>query len=330
MDDNETLPWEYHTANFWQGCHEVASGCDLCYAREQSARLNGKIDFWTEYGPRLWIENTFGMLRVLNKRCAETGEPEYVFINPLSDFFERDVGQPIVRRDGSPVFMCQGCDRMGDAKLLGAKYCQHCAGELERLTMTNLRKRAFKIIGECPHLRFLILTKRISIVSRLWRPREDESKAMFGVSSQFRRNVGIGVSVSDQQQADIRLPQLVAVMNLCALVFASVEPILAEVRLAPMPDWVIVGGEISSGGKSPPARPSKIDHMRSLVNQCRENNIRCFVNQLGSHVVGDWGPGVPPTRDTNGRWKLKSTKGQMMYEWPEDLRMQEMPKWPGP
>jgi hypothetical protein len=58
-------------------------------------------------------------------------------------------------------------------------------------------------------------------------------------------------------------------------------------------DWVIVGGE---SGRN--ARPCNIDWIRSIVRQCEDYLVPCFVKQLGARVIdrndrgfeGDNGP----------------------------------------
>ena len=47
----------------------------------------------------------------------------------------------------------------------------------------------------------------------------------------------------------------------------------------PVLDWVIVGGE-----SGPSARPCDVAWIRSIIEQCREAGVACFVKQLGSNV----------------------------------------------
>jgi len=102
-------------------------------------------------------------------------------------------------------------------------------------------------------------------------------------------------------------------------------------------DWVIVGGESGSD------RVCDVDWIRSIVGQCRAAGVPVFVKQLGSHVVDRGlapGPLVPAMdaiegrrprritqRDVDARgFCLNDRKGGDMAEWPEDLRVREMPK----
>ena len=113
-------------------------------------------------------------------------------------------------------------------------------------------------------------------------------------------NVWFGVSVEDQRYADERIPILAKVP--AAVRFLSVEPLLGPVDLrpwlglhgnrgseslsefdAPQPEpviqWCIVGGE-----SGPQARPCDLAWIRSIVCQCKEAGVPCFVKQCGSRV----------------------------------------------
>ncbi|MHC4162538.1 MAG: DUF5131 family protein [Planctomycetota bacterium] len=163
--------------------------------------------------------------------------------------------------------------------------------------------------------------------------------------------VWLGVSVEDQKTADERIPLLL--QTPAAVRFVSYEPALGPVdlqrtlwnrvpeavamryasevdaktvALSPLfgLDWVIVGGESGPG-----ARPFDVAWARSVIRQCREAGVPCFVKQLGTK----------PTTGPTGRFRthrgerqfeliglrLKSAKGGDPAEWPEDLRVREFP-----
>lgn len=144
-------------------------------------------------------------------------------------------------------------------------------------------------------------------------------------------HVWLGTSVEDQHWADIRLPELLACP--AAVRFISFEPLLGPVDLTTIrhgndndlpvlgtqwgPDWVIVGGESGPG-----ARPCDIGWIRSIVEQCKAAGVACFVKQLGgrpyngANVFGECAVTAIPLRDR---------KGGALDEWPEDLRVREMP-----
>jgi protein gp37 len=120
-------------------------------------------------------------------------------------------------------------------------------------------------------------------------------------------NVWLGVSVENQQWADIRIPQLL--MTPAAVRFLSCEPLLGPVSLthvawakgggthldvvngrhgvpgvwsstAKAVDWVIVGGE--SGRKARPMHPR---WAQTLRDQCAEAGVPYFFKQWGEYVA---------------------------------------------
>ncbi len=164
-------------------------------------------------------------------------------------------------------------------------------------------------------------------------------------------NVHLGVSVEDQAAADQRIPWLLDTP--AAVRFLSIEPMLGPVDLGawesgsdqgpvsvgegptPAPlDLVIVGGE--SGSK---ARACEVAWIRSIVEQCKSAERACFVKQLGTRPLArdefDLGPEAHAAWDSEHAGepfppegyvpKLRSTKGGDPAEWPEDLRVREMP-----
>lgn len=104
---------------------------------------------------------------------------------------------------------------------------------------------------------------------------------------------------------------------------------------APQIGWAIVGGE--SGAK---ARPCEVQWIRSIVEQCNAAQVSVFVKQLGSvpvaHDTDDLGEEAAHDWDahTGGHpfplegWipSLRDKKGGSPEEWPEELRVREMPR----
>lgn len=94
--------------------------------------------------------------------------------------------------------------------------------------------------------------------------------------------------------------------------FVSVELQLANVdlrRQLPGLDWIIQGGE--SGNSS---RPFDVAWARDVQDQCREAGVNYFLKQLGSKPLVE---GVP--------LRLRDGHGADWGEWPEDLRVREVP-----
>ncbi len=160
-------------------------------------------------------------------------------------------------------------------------------------------------------------------------------------------NVWLGVTAEDQQRADERIPHLLRTP--AAKRFVSVEPMLKRVDLTKIPvlpspyatktvdinvlarasvlapgiDWVIVGGESGAG-----ARPMDIAWVRDLRDQCKTAGVACFIKQMGAKpYVSYLNPNVTSWDDELiDQIKLKDRKGGDMAEWPEDLRVREVPE----
>ena len=69
------------------------------------------------------------------------------------------------------------------------------------------------------------------------------------------------------------------------------------------------------------ARPCDVSWIRSIKDRCAAADVPCFVKQLGGNVTG---PHENGTNETTLR--LKDRKGGDPSEWPEDLRVRQMPK----
>jgi len=106
-------------------------------------------------------------------------------------------------------------------------------------------------------------------------------------------NVWLGVSAERQQEADERIPDLLATP--CAVRFVSAEPLLGPIEFGPIVrdalfagriaphgdgtrplDWIIVGGESGRG-----ARPMNSDWARSIRDQCADAGVAFFFKQWG-------------------------------------------------
>jgi len=90
----------------------------------------------------------------------------------------------------------------------------------------------------------------------------------------------------------------------------SVEPLLEPVSLDLRGiHWVVLGGESGSY-----ARPFDLAWARDLRDQCRRARVPFFMKQLGARPIDQ---GMP--------LKLKDRHGGDWAEWPDDLRIRELP-----
>ena len=141
-------------------------------------------------------------------------------------------------------------------------------------------------------------------------------------------NVSLGVSVENQATADERIPWLL--QTPAAVRFVSYEPALGTVDFRPyMPkrvwhdlpswqepaiNWLICGGE-----SGPQSRPCDAQWLRSVVQQCQQAGVPCFVKQLGAHAYQS----ARHEGSTGYMLQLQDRKGADPTEWPEDLRVQQ-------
>lgn len=158
----------------------------------------------------------------------------------------------------------------------------------------------FSVMARTPQHTYQILTKRHGRMrSLLSRPSFRDNLAMWGRPWPLS-NVWLGVSVENQQWADIRIPALVDTP--AAVRWLSCEPLLGSVSLlawlnggfgvvAPDLHWVVVGGE--SGRKSRPMHP---DWARSLRDECTAAGVPFFFKQWG-----EWLPVRTPSGEHHER-----------------------------
>lgn len=360
MSENSNIEWTDHTWSPWEGCTKVSPGCLNCYAEARDKRhLFGPESHWGKGAPRRLTKDWRKPVRW--NREAKSDRSEAILdavMTPLTD-------TPKPRRWRKRVFpsVCDWLDADVPVEWLA---------------------RFLQLIHDTPNLDWLLLTKRPEnfddrtlAACQLWSESITASTApMVRWLMDWRRgfeaprNVWIGTSVEDQTRANQRVPALLKIP--ARVRFLSVEPLLGPVILnhidadagghewcqidalagrqtdmgrpcqdVPKLDWVIVGGESGRG-----ARSCNVDWVRSIVTQCADAGVPCFVKQLGARVIdrndrgfeGDSGPsGWPMDTDTSDTIepgvyqgkpilvRLKHPKGGDPSEWPEELRVREVP-----
>jgi protein gp37 len=163
------------------------------------------------------------------------------------------------------------------------------------------------IMMDCQQHTFMVLTKR--------------PQKMLEFSAWFERtvrksikqpNIWLGVTTENQEEADRRIPLLLATP--AAKRFVSIEPMLGPVDLGLCQecqadptkcsehnrlDWVILGGE-----SGPNARPMHPDWARSVRDQCQAAWVPFFLKQM----------------QVNGKLvKMPELDGKVWNEYPEVL-----------
>ena len=325
--------WGYH-------CERISPGCQNCYAERMNGRMLPAWGTGLDYTvPNRDKAEVFLDEKELRKPLSWR-KPRRVFVESMSDLFGAWVPDEMIDR----VF----------AEMGGAR----------RHTFQVLTKRADRL------LRYM---QRFKPDGNGWVTPGGvdgpECHCPLDANRWPLPNVWLGVSVEDQQRADERIPLLL--QTPAAVRFLSVEPLLGPVDLprwlkGQCPqchgfddycadvalcetcgglnrigiDWVIVGGESGPG-----ARPCNVRWVRSIVRQCRDAGVPCFVKQLGAYPVVEpcsqhhWDFGgsikrkarfsaVDKMHPATDLWRVHfdDRKGGDPDEWPEDLRVRELPE----
>lgn len=316
MGRDTSIGWCQHTFNGVHGCaHDILAdgtespGCQHCYAEIGSKRNHRTLGIWGEEGTRvLAVDSAWEQLAAWHRAAVRAGELRRVFCYSIGDVFEAPR-----KLDNADV-----CAR-GRARLWAA---------IERLRPICCIDRGWHrqpceepiCEGSVPAgIVFLLLTKRPENVKRMVPPE-------WLVTSGWPQHVWLGTSVENQQAADERIPHLLAVPGV-PVRFLSVEPLLERIDLCrqgaeevgdalyPRLSWVIAGGE-----SGPRARPCDLAWLRDLRDQARAARVPFWCKQLGTVAIqyerdGGIGRGLG----------LRHPKGGDPAEWPEDLRVQEVP-----
>jgi protein gp37 len=268
MAENTEISWARHTANLWWGCQEVHAGCDNCYARVLDNVRGGGTPHWGKDSHRLYIKQVWKDLPKFQKMAAAAGIMEAVFVNSMSDIFEKP--HWVVDREGAGVMYGPVSE----------------GGKVSPASTDLLRQRLFNEIdaGLYPNLLMLLLTKRPGNIPKYipesWREGAPQ-------------NVMYGTSIVDNKTKDEMLPRL---LDAAGRRFLSLEPLLGPVEFSDASkridylralgkpalagiEWVIVGGESGFG-----ARPMHPDWVRSLRNQCAECGVAFHFKQWGEYL----------------------------------------------
>ncbi|GAA2035410.1 phage Gp37/Gp68 family protein [Catenulispora yoronensis] len=310
-----TIEWTDRTWNPVTGCTRVSPGCDRCYAENIARRFAGGAAFPNGFAVTLHPERLDAPRR--------WRRPARVFVNSMSDLFHNDIPDEFVLA----VFQT-----MADTP-------QHT---FQILTKRPARMRAF-----CDRLGFRDPTRAEAAAGHLSIAYlEDHPADVAPWDAWPLPNVWLGVSVEDQARAELRIPALLRTN--AAMRFISAEPLIGPLDLetwfkhvqtpacdrcsvkgaldwhsghlwgrcdctchpGSRPnrlDWVIIGGESGPG-----ARPMDLTWARNLIELGRVAGFAVFMKQLGTAWARrhDW---------------CRSPKGADMEDWPERLRVRQMP-----
>lgn len=283
------------------GCEKVSQGCKECYAKYKVwPRLQANPLAKAFYG------RAFEDVRCHPERLLEPLQwhrPRLIFVNSLSDLFHpaipfeftativgimaaasHHIFQILTKRPERAQAFFHWLDNHPDRKLFDCAALQA------------------KFPGDAwqPYL-------LADIASRNGVDNAKVPKGMVNIKGNWPlENVWIGVSVEDQESANIRIPLLLTLPN--AMPWVSAEPLLDSVDLnhlqlshdgdeaewldalaADGVKWVVAGGE-----SGPRARPMHPNWPRQIRDQCEASGVPFFFKQ--------WGEWKPKCQMTEGEY----------------------------
>lgn len=334
------IEWTDVTWNVLVGCSRVSAGCERCYAervahRGMSPQHRG-LTVLGKKGPR-WT----GEVRFLPERLSEPlrwRKPRRVFVNSMSDLFHEGISH------AQRAAIC-------GAMLLAPAHTYQVLTKRPSVALDFVRWLTNEAARSCISPTALMGCAYFSALGMVMGPAEHERVHRLEGRDQFPW--WLGVSVEDQRTADERVPLLLNTP--AAGRWVSYEPALGPVDFTRTPappgwlpingatmddlrgclprwqadgcrlsgglDWIVIGGESGPG-----ARPFDLAWARSTIEQCREAGVPVFVKQLGA---GEGLRGTARYVTDSARaehYPIRDRKGGDMEEWPEDLRVRELPE----
>ena len=300
MADGSKIEWTDATWNVVIGCDKVSPGCDHCYAIRTAHRMqaNPNPKIAAAYAGTEADGEWTGQVNLVEDRLTlplSWTRPRRIFVNAQSDLFHKDVPDEFIARVWAVMALAP----------------QHT---FQILTKRHGRMRS---LLNSEHFKDLVAVEMAGPLN----PHPREALDLHWP----RRNVWLGVSVEDQQRADLRIPALLDTP--AAVRWLSCEPLLGPVSLfansridtGTLVDWVVVGGESGPG-----SRPMHPDWARSLRDQCQVAGVPFLFKQWGSHRPSDVGtivrngvryPMVPSGKRAAGR----ELDGRTWDEYPQEV-----------
>jgi len=271
------IEWTQKTWNPIVGCTKVSAGCKNCYAIRMAYRLMHNTATKEKYkgvakktasGKLNWT-GKINLLEDVLKMPLKAKKPTTFFVNSMSDLFHESVPFHFIDK----VFAVMAIAQRHTFQVLTKR-------PERMLEYFKWKDTSWKNEGMRGHERIRY-----------------QCYHLFGKDIEFSKwqfplkNVWIGVSVENQNQANERIPLLL--QTPAETRFLSCEPLLDEISIAEYYkeegngcyslwidyiDWVIVGGESGTG-----ARPMHPDWVRTLRDQCKIYEVPFFFKQWGEY-----------------------------------------------
>jgi protein gp37 len=316
-----SIEWTQETWNPIVGCSIVSPGCTNCYAMRMAARIEAmnaeaRAGEWADAKKRAIAAQYDGTTQKVNGNAVWTGH--------LAMAGDKALLAPLKRKKPTTYFV----NSMGDL--------------FHEAVPDDWIDKVFAVMALTPQHTYQVLTKRSQRMREYFTKRQfrdahplevrmdaisaqmDAIAPAFGLTERVGPfsdnglplpNVWLGVSTERQQEADERIPDLLATP--AAIRFISAEPLLGPIDLSALPfpkscaceyhapkldalsasvfcegccegpermdiprlDWVIVGGE-----SSPDARPMHPEWARALRDQCNAAGVPFFFKQWGEYL----------------------------------------------
>lgn len=361
MSATTSIEWTDHTFNPWRGCAKVHTGCLHCYAEKNvGVAIHGIAwgEVWSGGQRVIAADSTWKQPLSWARSAAKAGVRRRVFCASLADVLEVPEYPPLQhltterreRVNAARKTLDDARETLWNHIRLTSRFCG-CGHSM--LWETDHRDHR----PAQPHggLDWLLLTKR----PENWElvPEDVRPLVWLGTSVSDQETADVMVPRLLQSKGFrlrfLSVEPLVGRVDLTRYLKPTLHTNGGEQLQHPDPripseggrwewgvSWVIVGGE--SGSK---ARPCHVESVRDVVSQCRDAGVPCFVKQLGEvpvlrePAVGEdlfipdreWPQGTlfgnhRGVDGLNGRVpRLNDKKGGDMAEWPEDLRVREVP-----
>jgi protein gp37 len=260
------IEWTDATWNPVTGCTPISPGCANCYAKRMSKRLAGRGGYPADDPFRVTLHSD-KLTEPLKWR-----KPRKVFVCSMGDLFHEDVP-----------------DEWIDKVISAAILCRHHIF----LLLTKRPSRMAEYFssnwehGAAHHAELMLEKDRFSQLQKNF------DRWLIDSPNKPLRNLWLGVTAENQEQADKRIPILLQLP--AAVRFVSIEPMLGPVNLwgpkydnpnggktgaiTSWPgglDWVICGGETGPG-----ARPMHPDWPREIRDECQAAGTPFFFKQWG-------------------------------------------------
>lgn len=358
------IAWCDRTWNPVTGCTKVSAGCKHCYAEVMAKRTFGRLydlvhDGYKEGGGKFYRTRRFTDVQCHPDRLnapMRWRKPARVFVNSMSDLFHEDVPNAFIDQ----AFAVMSLSKRHTFQVLTKRPERMLAYFTKPGSMCSREADVNCAIWS------QLGTKRGSTIEHggEWRCGWPLSNVWLGVSVEDQATADARIPLLLQTPASVRFVSYEPAVGLVDFGRAGALPVFryadAPIEIVdgltqrvigvdpalsgtwgkhdatphPWIDWLIVGGE-----SGPKARPCYVAWIRSVVAQCKAAGVACFVKQLGAASIACdadsvrddvWRAMEADDIDAAESFPLcvryTDRKGGDPAEWPEDLRVREMPE----